>query len=132
MSWLSTEARPPTERVTVMLCPDASVPEEGETSTLPIRLEGSVMDHVTGLPDAVRVRLAPVSGLSRIAVGLTLSVPGGGGGGGGGEEGLLVGVPVLVDGAGELGELRWLDDGALGEGDPPGPGEPPDPGEDEP
>ena len=132
MSWLSTEARPLTERVTVTLCPDASVPEEGETSTLPIRLEGSVMDHVTGPPDAVRVRLAPVSGLSRIVVGFTLSVPGGGGGGGGGEEGLLVGVPVLVDGAGELGELRWLDDGALGEGDPPGPGEPPGPDDGEP
>jgi hypothetical protein len=96
MSWLSTEARPLADRVTVTLCPDAIVPEDCESRTFPIRLDGSAMDHVTGPPDAVRVRLAPVIGLSRIAVGLTLRVPGGGGGGGGGEEGLLLGLLVLV------------------------------------
>src|SRR6202035_1068768 len=97
-------------------------PEDCESRTFPIRLDGSAMDHVTGPPDAVRVRLAPVIGLRRIAVGLTLRVPGGGGGGG--EEGLLLGLLVLVAGVGELGELARLDDGALTEGEPPAPGEP--------
>jgi len=39
-------------------------------------------------------------------------------------DGVAVPVPLLVDGAGELGAGLWLDDGAVGEG-PPGVGEGP-------
>src|SRR2546427_12166827 len=81
VSWLSTDARPLTDRVTVTLWPDASVPAEGATVSLPIRLDGSVMDHVTGPPEAVSVKDPPVIGLSRIDLGATLSVPCFGGGG---------------------------------------------------
>jgi hypothetical protein len=97
VSWLSTDAGLVTDRATVVLWPEASVPEEGETVTLPIRLGGSVMDHVTGPPEAVRVRVAPVRGLTRIVVGVTLSVPGLGGGG--------VAEVVLLDGMGVPGDV---------------------------
>src|ERR1700677_4499559 len=137
-SWLSTEARPLTDRATVALWPAASVPEDGETVSLPIRLEGSVIDHVTGPPDAVTVRLPPSSGLSTIVVGVTLSVPCAGGGGGGGGGGaavavlvgglvaVLVAVALLVGGAGEPGAVPRPDEGAGvdGEGPPGGGGEP--------
>jgi hypothetical protein len=111
MSWLSTEARPLADRVTVTLCPDAIVPEDCESRTVPIRLDGSAMDHVTGPPDAVRVTFAPVIGLSRIAVGLTLRVPGGVGGGG--EEVLLAGVEPVDRRAQQRAQLRAL--GAAGD-----------------
>ena len=113
VSWLSTDARPLTDRVTVTLWPDASVPAEGATVSLPIRLDGSAIDHVTGPPEAVRVILPPVTGLSRTDVGVTLSVPCLGGGGGAEEDGL---AGVLVDGA---GDVLWPDDGAVAEGEPP-------------
>jgi hypothetical protein len=47
---------------------------------LPIRPEDSAIDHDTGPPEAVSVRLAPDSALSTIVRGATRSVPGGGGG----------------------------------------------------
>lgn len=146
VSWLSTEARPLIDRATVALWPAASVPDDGETVSLPIRLADSVTDHVTGPPEAVTVRLPPSSGLSTIAVGDTLSVPGAGGGGGGGGGGaavaVLVGVPVavlvavalLVDGAGAPGAVLWPEDGAVADADGPAPGcgEPPAVGAGEP
>jgi hypothetical protein len=137
VSWLSTEARPLTDRATVALWPAASVPEDGEAVSLPIRLEDSVIDQVTGPPEAVTVMLPPSSGLSTIAVGVTLSVPaaGGGGGGGGAAVAVLVGVPVAVlvavavpvGGAGELGSVLGPEDGAVPDADGPagGCGEPP-------
>jgi hypothetical protein len=145
VSWLSTEARPLTDRATVALWPAASVPEDGETVSLPIRLEDSVIDQVTGPPEAVTVRLPPSSGLSTIAVGVTLIVPGagaGGGGGGGAAVAVLVGVPVAVlvavalpvGGAGEPGSVLGPEDGAVADGDGPagGGGEPPAVGAGEP
>src|SRR6266699_2615946 len=71
----------------------------GFTVSLPIRLDGSVMDHVTGPPEAVSVKDPPVIGLSRIDLGATLSVPCFGGGGV--AEGVLVTLVVLDVGAGE-------------------------------
>src|SRR5260370_21956198 len=115
VSWLSSEARPLTERVTVTLWPDASVPAAGATVSLPIRLDASVMDHLTGPPEAVKVRLPPVIGLSRIDLGVTLSLPCLGGGGAEEEAGGLAGV-VLVDGA---GDVLCAEDGAAADGDPP-------------
>jgi len=103
VSWLSTEARPLTDSDTVTLWPDASVPAEGATVSLPIRLDDSVMDHVTGPPEAVSVKDPPVIGLSRIDLGATLSVPCFGGGGV--AEGVLVTLVVLDDGAGEPGDV---------------------------
>jgi hypothetical protein len=64
------------------------------------------MDQFTGPPEAVSVRAPPVSGLSVIVLGVTLSVPGGGGG-----------TALLADGVGEPGDGlrpgdgRWLGDG---------------------
>jgi hypothetical protein len=72
---------------TVALWPAASRPEDGETVTSPIRAEDSVMDHVTGAPEAVRVRVPPSGGLSTMVVGVTLSVPG---------MSVKVGVAVLL------------------------------------
>ena len=75
------------------------------------------MDHVTGPPEAVSVRVPPSSGPSTIVLGVTFSVPGAGGG---------AAVVLLVEGAGELGEGLcggeglWLvgagDDGAGDDG----------------
>ena len=62
------------------------------------------MDHVTGPPEAVSVRVPPSSGLTRIVLGVTLSVPGLGGGGVVLLVAVAVGVALLVDGAGEPGE----------------------------
>jgi hypothetical protein len=72
--WPDTVPLAPTE--TVALWPAASLPEDGETVTSPIRADDSVMDHVTGPPEAVRVRVPPSGGLSTMVVGVTLSVPG--------------------------------------------------------
>jgi hypothetical protein len=58
-----------------------------------------VMDQVTGPPEAVSVMLPPRTGLSRIVLVDTLSVPGAGGGGGV----VRGGVGVGVDGVGEPG-----------------------------
>jgi hypothetical protein len=142
VSLLSTEARPLTDKATVALWPAASVPADGETVSSPIRLEGSVTDHVTGPPDAVTVRLPPSSGLSTIVVGVTLSVPCLGGGGGGGGVGaavavlvaVLVAVALLVGGAGEPGAVPRPDEGAVADGEGPAGvgGEPPAAGEGEP
>jgi hypothetical protein len=102
--------RLPTVTVTVVLVPAARVPADGETDTAPIRPCDSVMDQVTGPPEALRVRVAelPGSGVIVIARTFTDRVPGLGGGLG---EGLavavagLVAVAVarLVDGTGEPG-----------------------------
>lgn len=114
ISTLCTAIRLVTLRETVTLWPDASVPADGEAITLPSRLDDSVMDHVTGPPDAVNVRLPPfaVAGVIKILVADTCSVPGAGGGG------ALV-VPVVL-GAGELGFGPALDDGTelVGDGCP--------------
>ncbi len=114
VSVLSSDATPLTLRVTVTLCPAASLPDDGETVTRPIRLDDSVMDHDTGPPEAVSVRLPPSSGLSTTVVGVTLSVPCLGGGVAVGVGGAVV---VLVDGAGEPGDVLWEDDGAVAEGE---------------
>ena len=88
------------------------------------------MDHCTGPPDAVSVTLPPDSALTTIVLGVTLSVPVAGGGVGGAVL-VAVAVALLLDGAGELGDGLWLDDGAEGDGDgPPGTGDVP-PGEGE-
>jgi hypothetical protein len=118
-------------RVTVVLRPASSRPDEGATVTLPIRAPDSVMDQVTGPPEAVSVRVPPSSGLSTMVLGVTLSVPGAGGGGA-----LVVpvavgvGLPValLEDGAGELGEGPWLVGEAEDEG-PPAPDDVPPAGD---
>ena len=103
MSWLCTETGLVTMRETVTLWPDASVPADGETVTWPSRLEDSAMDHVTGPPEAVSVRLPPRPGVSKILFGVTVSVPCFGGGGV--AEGVLVTLVVLDDGAGEPGDV---------------------------
>jgi hypothetical protein len=106
-----------TMRETVTLWPDLSVPEDGDAVTLPSRLDDSKIDHVTGPPDAVNVRLPPLPGVSRILVGDTLSVPCAGGGGA-----LVVLVDVL--GTGEVGlGLTLVGAGVDGEGCLPPPGE---------
>jgi hypothetical protein len=92
------EATPLTLMLTVVLCPASRRPEAGATETMPISPEDSVMDHDTGPPDAVSLRLAPDPALSTIVLGATPSVPGGGGGGGA--------VVLLADGAG-----LWLGEG---------------------
>ena len=102
VSALSRETRLMIRRETVTLCPAASVPEDGETATWPIRLEDSAMDQVTGPPEAVSVMLPPRTGLSSTVLVDTLSVPCGGGGGGGVVRG---GVAVLVDGVRGPGEV---------------------------
>jgi hypothetical protein len=61
---------------TVTLCPAASVPEVRDRRTVPIRLDGSEIDQVTGPPVAVIViELLPSRGVSSSAVGVTLTVP---------------------------------------------------------
>ena len=108
VSWRSSDATPSTSRTTVTLCPDASRPEDGETFSLPIGPGDSVMDHDTGPPEAVRVRLLSRSGVSTIVVGVTLNVPGPGGGVAVAvlvAEAVLLAVAVLVDGAGAPGDV---------------------------
>src|SRR6266700_5432540 len=109
---------PLTLTLTVVLWPASRRPEAGATDSLPIRPEDSVMDHDTGPPEAVSLRLAPDSALSTIVLGATLSVPGGGGGGGAvvllaGGDGLRLGDGLW------LGDGPWLDGRAEGEGPPP-------------
>ena len=102
----SSDATPLTSRTTVTLCPDASRPEDGETISLPIKSDDSVMDHDTGPPEAVRVRLLSRCGLSRIVVGVTLNVPClGGGMAVPVAVAVLLAVAVPVDGAGEPGDV---------------------------
>ena len=72
-----------------MLWPASSRPEDGATASSPISPGDSVMDQFTGPPEAVSVKVPPVSGLSTIVLGATLSVPGGGG------------AVLLADGVGE-------------------------------
>ncbi len=98
--------------VTVVLEPDASVPEDGDSVRPPIRPCDSVIDQFTGPFDAVRVRVAELPTLSRIDVGLTLSVPGAGGGGGAEDEDEDEdGGVVLADAAGEFAPMVTPDDG---------------------
>src|SRR5690242_16372724 len=109
---------PLTLTLTVVLCPACRRPELGATDTWPIRPEDSVTDHDTGPPEAVSVRLAPDSALTRIVLGATPSVPGGGGGGGAvvllaGGDGLRLGDELW------LGDGPWLDGRAEGEGEGP-------------
>ena len=92
------ESPPLTLMLTVVLWPASRRPEAGATETVPIRPEDSVMNHDTGPPEAVSLRLAPDSALTTIVLGATMSVPGGGGGGGA--------VVPLADGDG-----LWLGDG---------------------
>jgi hypothetical protein len=97
-----------TLRATVVLWPATSLPDVGETASSPTRPEDSAMNHDTGPPEAVRVRVPPRSGLTTIVRGLTLSVPGAGGRVGAALVAVLVGLALLVVGAGEVGEGRWL------------------------
>ena len=119
--------RLPTVTVTVVLVPAARVPDDGETDTAPIRPCDSVMDQVTGPPEALRVRVAelPGSGLIVIARTFTDSVPGLGQRLG---EGLAVAVARLVavavarlaDGTGEPGPGAGLAaDGRGPDAEPP-------------
>ncbi len=75
VSVVSREASPLTEIDTVVLWPDPSVPELGETISSPSRLAGSEMDHETGPPAAVRVIELPSSGVRTTVLGDTVSVP---------------------------------------------------------
>jgi hypothetical protein len=107
---------PLTLTLTVALWPACRRPEDGATVSWPIRPDDSEIDHDTGPPEAVSVRVLPDSALTTIVLGVTRSVPGGGGG---------AAVVLLGDGAGELGEGLcrgdglWLGDGAEAEGDGP-------------
>jgi|SRR5579862_1656338 len=82
--------------VTVVLAPAASVPADGATLSTPIRLCDSVMDHLTGPFEAVRMRVTERPGRGVIVLGSTVSVPCGGGG-----WALRVAVADLADGVGE-------------------------------
>jgi hypothetical protein len=72
----SIEASPSTVIETLADWPAWSVPEPGEKSTLPTRLDGSEIDHDTGPPDAVMVSVVAPSALSTTVVGDTATVPG--------------------------------------------------------
>ena len=74
--WLSTASRLVMLRVTLTLWPAARVPEAGDTVSVPIKLDGSVIDHDTGPPEAVRMRVSPSPVLSWIFVRDTVSAPG--------------------------------------------------------
>jgi hypothetical protein len=141
---VSSDARPLTEIVTSVDWPEASVPDAGETTSSPSRLDGSEIDQFTGPFSAVSVIVLPSSGVSTTVVGDTASVPclGGGGGGdvvggfvGGGDDG--GGGGRVVDGPGELGDGPGpegeavggpVGDGpVVGEAEVPGVGEGPGP-----
>ncbi|HEY6294294.1 MAG TPA: hypothetical protein VIX15_01400, partial [Streptosporangiaceae bacterium] len=98
--------------VTVVLEPDASVPDDGDTVRPPTRPGDSVMDQFTGPFDAVRVRVAELPTLSTTDAGLTPSVPGAGGDGGDEDEGGGVVLLALGLAAGEFGLMVTLDDGS--------------------
>ena len=101
-----------TPSVTVVLCPEASVPAVGETVTWPTRPEDSAMDQLTDPNDAFRVSVPPF-GPSTIVVGVTVSRPRLGGE-------LVAAVAVLADvlGAGELGFALDAGAGLVGEASP--------------
>jgi hypothetical protein len=125
---------PLTLTLTVVLWPASRRPEAGATDSLPIRPEDSVMDHDTGPPEAVSLRLAPDSALSTIVLGATLSVPGGGGGGGAvvllaGGDGLWLGDGLCRGDGLWLGAGLWPDGPADGEDPPPAGVAPPATGE---
>jgi hypothetical protein len=63
------------EIVTCTLWPAVIVPDDGDTLSLPSRLDGSEIDQLTGPPLAVSVIVPPSSGVSTIVVGWTSSVP---------------------------------------------------------
>jgi hypothetical protein len=115
---------PLTLTLTVVLWPASRRPEAGATDSLPIRPEDSVMDHDTGPPEAVSLRLAPDSALSTIVLGATLSVPGGGGGGGAvvllaDGDGLWLGDGLCPGDGVWLGDGLWPDGRAEGDDPPP-------------
>jgi len=101
-------ARPPSRRPalseTVALCPEASVPEVGDTVTLPTRPDDSATDQSTEPNEAVRVSVPPFRP-STIVVGVTVRTPRLG-------DELAVAVALLVAGAGEVGLGLELDGGA--------------------
>ena len=66
-SWVSSDALPLT--VTLVLFPDASVPDDGETVTSPRRLDGSVIVQRTGPFSAVSVITEPEGDATVIVVG---------------------------------------------------------------
>ena len=87
---VATDARPLTVIVIVAFWPACSVPDEGDSVSLPSRLDDSVADQFTGPPTAVIVIEPPRSGESSTLVGDTVRVPGATAaevdGGGGDEE----------------------------------------------
>ena len=78
---------PGTVTLTAAVCPAASVPDIGATTTLFSRPAGSETDQFTVPPDAVSVIDPPPGGVTASVAGLTLSVPAPGA--------LLVLVPAL-------------------------------------
>jgi hypothetical protein len=78
----------------VTLCPAVSVPEPWDTLTLPIRLDGSEIDQVTGPPVAVIVIELPSRGVSSSRLGDTLIVPVAAVN----DGGVVVGAEVVGDG----------------------------------
>ncbi len=105
----SPPGRLETPSVTVVLCPEASVPAVGETVTWPTRLEDSAMDQLTDPNEAFKVSVPP-SVPSTIVVGVTVSRPRPGG--------ELVAGPADVLGAGELGFALDAGAGLAGEACP--------------
>jgi hypothetical protein len=102
---VSSDALPVT--VTVVLWPDASVPDAGETVTSPRTLDGSVIVQRTGPWLAVSVITLPDSGARVIVVGDTISVPGPAGGE---VEPEGPGLPGEADG---VGETRWVGEAGI-------------------
>ena len=92
-------SRPLALTVTVVLCPEASVPAAGDTVTCPTRLEDSEMDQLTVPNEAFRVSGLPFRPIT-IVVGETVRMPRLGGELGGELAGA---DEELVAGAGELG-----------------------------
>jgi hypothetical protein len=90
--------------VTVVLCPDASVPDAGDTVTCPSRLEDSEIDQLTVPNEAFRVSGLPFRPIT-IVVGETVRMPRAGGELAGAAEEL-----ADFDGAGEV--VFALDAGA--------------------
>ena len=111
-------SRPLALTVTVVLWPEASVPDAGETVALPTRPDDSAMDQLTDPNEAVRVSVVPFRPTT-IVVGDTARMPRLGGE-------LAVAVALPVAGAGEVGFALALDGGAEvgGDGCPLCPGEP--------
>ena len=98
--------------VTVVPCPEASVPAVRDTATWPTRPEDSVMDQLTDPNDAVRLSVPPFRP-STIVLGVTASRPWRGG-----EPVAAVAVLADVPGADELPFALDAGAGLAGEADP--------------